>query len=106
MLKTVDLRACADLPAVHQVLAEQLEFPAWYGHNLDALYDMLCGEPELELQLLCPAAGPLVESGELTTLLLVMADALGERAVVMENEAAAVAEEPAEEQPLCEDVLK
>ena len=47
--------------------------------------------------------GPLVESGELTTLLLVLAEALGERAVVIED---GVAEVAAEEQPLCEDVLK
>ncbi|MBQ7416318.1 MAG: barstar family protein [Oscillospiraceae bacterium] len=25
----------------HQVLAQTLGFPEWYGHNLDALYDCL-----------------------------------------------------------------
>lgn len=26
---------------LHEMLAEQLAFPAWYGKNLDALYDCL-----------------------------------------------------------------
>ena len=26
---------------VHRVLARKLDFPAWYGRNLDALYDCL-----------------------------------------------------------------
>lgn len=26
---------------LHRVLAETLSFPEWYGHNLDALHDML-----------------------------------------------------------------
>ena len=36
-----------DKRALHTALAEQLDFPAWYGHNLDALYDLLTelGEP-------------------------------------------------------------
>lgn len=25
----------------HRVLAQLLEFPEWYGHNLDALHDLL-----------------------------------------------------------------
>ena len=34
---------CASLsPAqLHRVLAQELEFPSWYGSNLDALYDCL-----------------------------------------------------------------
>ena len=31
----------ADLEALHTALAEGLGFPAWYGRNLDALYDLL-----------------------------------------------------------------
>lgn len=26
---------------LHELLAEKLEFPEWYGHNLDALHDCL-----------------------------------------------------------------
>ena len=33
-----------DKRALHTALAEQLDFPAWYGHNLDALYDLLTTE--------------------------------------------------------------
>ena len=31
----------ADLDALHTALAEAFAFPAWYGRNLDALYDLL-----------------------------------------------------------------
>lgn len=31
----------ADIDALHAALAEGLGFPAWYGRNLDALYDVL-----------------------------------------------------------------
>ena len=30
-----------DREQLHSVLAERLDFPAWYGANLDALYDCL-----------------------------------------------------------------
>ncbi len=34
---------CANLSReeLHQVIAEKLNFPSWYGNNLDALYDCL-----------------------------------------------------------------
>lgn len=34
---------CAGLtrPALHEAFARALDFPAWYGNNLDALYDCL-----------------------------------------------------------------
>ena len=31
---------------LHAALADQLDFPVWYGHNLDALYDLLTTERE------------------------------------------------------------
>ena len=31
----------ADMDALHTALSEGLGFPAWYGRNLDALYDLL-----------------------------------------------------------------
>ena len=34
-------RAMTDRPSAHSHLAERLELPAWYGRNLDALYDVL-----------------------------------------------------------------
>ncbi len=37
---------------LHAALAEALSFPAWYGHNLDALYDCLTDlESETHLML-------------------------------------------------------
>lgn len=41
----------ADRTAAHEHIAAALDFPAWYGKNLDALWDMLstCGEVEIEL---------------------------------------------------------
>ena len=84
MQKTIDLRDCTDMAAVHRLFAETLDFPYWYGHNLDALFDLLSCAGELQLQLILPAAGGLVESGALTTLLLVVTDALGERVQVCE----------------------
>lgn len=34
---------CANLSReeLHQVIAEKMNFPSWYGQNLDALYDCL-----------------------------------------------------------------
>ena len=32
---------CGDREALHRYLAEELAFPSWYRHNLDALYDCL-----------------------------------------------------------------
>ena len=47
-MKTVVLDgAClANMAEVHRAFAETLEFPAWYGNNLDALYDMLTERTE------------------------------------------------------------
>ena len=33
--------AVGSMDRLHRLLAEQLDFPAWYGGNLDALYDCL-----------------------------------------------------------------
>ena len=48
----LDASKVADRQALHRALAEGLRFPAWYGGNLDALYDCLTAisEPvELEI---------------------------------------------------------
>ena len=34
-----------DRAALHEALAEQFRFPAHYGRNLDALYDLLTERP-------------------------------------------------------------
>ena len=48
---TLDCTPMVDEKSVHDAFAAALAFPATYGRNLDALYDMLtsCGELELKL---------------------------------------------------------
>ncbi len=38
---------------LHKTLAEELHLPAWYGHNLDALYDCLTEKTENIQIILC-----------------------------------------------------
>ncbi|MBQ7800776.1 MAG: barstar family protein [Oscillospiraceae bacterium] len=38
---TIDCAGLETPRMFHQALAEGLAFPAWYGHNLDALHDLL-----------------------------------------------------------------
>jgi RNAse (barnase) inhibitor barstar len=40
-VQAIDLRACTDTDAVLREIAETLEFPDWFGGNLDALADCL-----------------------------------------------------------------
>ncbi len=35
----------------HEIIAERLDFPDYYGKNLDALYDVLCELPPVTLVL-------------------------------------------------------
>ena len=37
----IDGNAVTSMEDIHQVLSQQLEFPEWYGGNLDALHDCL-----------------------------------------------------------------
>lgn len=47
---TIDCTSVETPAVLHQLLADALQFPAYYGHNLDALYDCLT-EVEEETQL-------------------------------------------------------
>lgn len=47
----IDCTKMVDEATVHDTFTEALEFPAYYGRNLDALYDMLTSSPELTLTL-------------------------------------------------------
>ena len=38
-----DCTNISDKAELHKALAEGLDFPDWYGNNLDALYDCLTG---------------------------------------------------------------
>ena len=48
---TLNCAVMVDEKSVHDTFAAALDFPAHYGRNLDALYDMLtsCGKLELKL---------------------------------------------------------
>lgn len=49
---TIDCSAISDSAQLHDLLAQELDFPDWYGRNLDALYDCLTElEDEVELVL-------------------------------------------------------
>ena len=42
----IDFSGICDAKSIHQTLARTLNFPDWYGHNLDALYDCLTESPD------------------------------------------------------------
>lgn len=53
----LDGRLMTDRGAVHDLLAEKLSLPAYYGRNLDGLYDVLTDYPnEVEIVLIHAAA--------------------------------------------------
>lgn len=43
---SIDCAAIQTPRQMHKALAEALEFPQWYGYNLDALHDCLTGLTE------------------------------------------------------------
>ncbi len=46
---TIHIGHCHTLPELYTLLATELDFPDYFGHNLDALFDCLCELPELPL---------------------------------------------------------
>ncbi|MBR3267472.1 MAG: barstar family protein [Oscillospiraceae bacterium] len=46
MLVTIDCAAIQDRADFHKVFSSKLRLPAYYGNNLDALYDCLTTLPE------------------------------------------------------------
>ncbi len=51
---TLDGNVLADAEKLHDYLKEMLEFPEYYGKNLDALYDCLTDMEELEISITSP----------------------------------------------------
>ena len=47
----LDCSLMTDDRAVHDIFSRELDFPASYGRNLDALYDLLSASGELTLTL-------------------------------------------------------
>ena len=49
----IDGNKISDRELLHTILAQSLNFPEWYGKNLDALYDCLTDiQEETEIQLI------------------------------------------------------
>ena len=71
----IDGSALPEAAAVHDLFTRALDLPAWYGRNLDALYDVLTerGEP---LRLLVRNREALAEYAE--DLLRTLAEAAAE----------------------------
>lgn len=44
MVVELDCAAMTDRAAAHEYLKQKLDFPEYYGKNLDALYDLLSSE--------------------------------------------------------------
>ena len=40
---TINCAKVASMAEIHDLLSRELNFPGWYGRNLDALHDMLTG---------------------------------------------------------------
>lgn len=71
---TIDCTVMVDEKSVHDAFAQALDFPAYYGRNLDAMYDLLSSCPELKLTLINAAAiGKLFRYGD--NLMLTLRDA-------------------------------
>ena len=51
---TLDGNILADAAQVHDYLKEQLDFPEYYGKNLDALHDCLTDLNDMEITITAP----------------------------------------------------
>ena len=51
---TLDGNILADAAQVHDYLKERLEFPEYYGNNLDALHDCLTALDDIEITITAP----------------------------------------------------
>ena len=65
----IDCTKIDSLAALHELLAQELMFPDWYGNNLDALHDCLTAIPEeTQLTFLHFTALPFPAAGLLRVL--------------------------------------
>ena len=71
---TIDCAKMTVPDEVHDLFAQTLDFPDWYGRNLDALYDLLSTCPPLTLTLVnAKAIASMFRYGD--NLLLTLQDA-------------------------------
>lgn len=65
---SLELKGIDNAAAFHELLQKQLDLPEWYGHNLDALWDVLEGWIELPLavQLIGARIGAIQDEGAAT----------------------------------------
>ena len=61
---TLDGKTIGSREELHSLLARELNFPAWYGGNLDALFDCLTGVTEEVTIDLCHRADLMDTLGE------------------------------------------
>ena len=74
---TLDCTMMTGPDEIHDLFAKELDFPAYYGRNLDALYDVLSTCPPVELTLTnVSALANLFRYGD--NLLLALKDAAQE----------------------------
>jgi len=70
----IDCTKLVDEASVHDAFSQALEFPDYYGRNLDAMYDLLSSSSELTLKLVnAQAIGKLFRYGD--NLMLTLRDA-------------------------------
>ena len=75
----IDLREAGDRAGLHRLLQRELALPDWYGHNLDALHDILSeGGKERELRFLHAEEAGKELQGYLSALKRMCADLAAE----------------------------
>lgn len=51
---TLDGNILSDAAVLHEYIKEQLQFPEYYGNNLDALFDCLTDLDDIEITITAP----------------------------------------------------
>ena len=57
----IDGKGILNMAEIHRIFAEELDFPEWYGKNLDALYDCL-GDVSEEVEIVFENTDELSEN--------------------------------------------
>lgn len=75
----IDVNRFENMRSFHEYMARELEFPDYYGHNLDALYDCLTDvEEPVCLIVMNSKVYPDALEGRLAAVLSVLESAAGE----------------------------